>query len=196
MNTSVLPSRAEFIKSPASTPIDSPILGPVSEAGRSRRRRGTGNTPDPNEALKDAERIWNEVLGSALDYCTNFFQTMMTPTPPNAISLLTMIRMNDKLIATAEARGTIPLTTYLQGWRLQLWPAFSKAMDAHIESVKSLGDSAEAKGLAGYMSKGVKDGAVRAVAVKYASLVASAVALADDASESMIFTRWVHSELC
>ena len=184
----------EKVKSSQSTPVDSPVLGPVSDAGRSRsahtnRRRNGLPTPDPAEGLRDAERIWNEVFSSALEYTTAFVTGMLAPTPPNAVSLLTMIRLNDKLIATADARGAIPLVSYLTQWKMLLWPAYRRAMDQQVESLKALADQAEGKGLAAYLSKAVKDGAVRAVAVRYAALFASAVALADEAEDQMVFSR-------
>ncbi|KAL1413576.1 Vacuolar protein sorting-associated protein 52 [Vanrija albida] len=175
----------------ASTPVESPPLHTVSEAGRSRvggvRRQGVA-TPDPTESLKDAERIWTEVFGSALESCTSFFNALVTPTPLPAIPLLTVIRLNDHLIATAESRGALPLISYLTGWKLQLWPVYRKAMDAHIESLKRLADEADAKGLSSYISKGVKDATVSAVAVRYAALFGAVSALSDEAEEAMIFS--------
>lgn len=193
--TSITPSSAqhrERVRSHETTPVDSPVLGPVSEAGRSRigrRRNGAATTPDPSEGLKEAERIWHEVFDSALEYCTAFFTTTLAPTPPNSIPLLTLIRLNDKLIATAESRGASPLVPYLTGWKMQLWPLYRKSMDAHIESIKVLADQAEGKGIAGFIGKGVKDGQVRAVAVKYAAVFSCVVALSDEAEEAMMFSR-------
>jgi hypothetical protein len=79
----------------------------------------------------------------------------------------------------------------LQGWKLTLWPIWRKGMDAHVESVKSLADLAEGKGLAGIMGKGVKDGAVRIVAGRYAGMFTCLTALSDEAEEGMIFGRQV-----
>lgn len=131
------------------------------------------------------------MFGSALESCTSFFNGLITPTPLPAIPLLTVIRLNDHLIATAESRGALPLISYLTGWKLQLWPVYRKAMDAHIESLKRLADEADAKGLASYMSKGVKDATVHAVALRYAALFGCVSALSDEAEEAMIFSRWV-----
>lgn len=188
------PPKPEGVKSHESTPVDSPVLGPISDAGRSRgpsgRRRNPGSpTLDPAEGLREAERIWTEVFSSALDYCTAFFQGMMAPAPPNAVALLTMIRLNDRLIHTAELRGAIPLMGYFTQWKMQLWPAYRRAMDQQVESLKALADQAEGKGLAGYIGKAVKDGAVRAVAVRYAALFCSCVALASEAEDQMVFSR-------
>lgn len=177
------------VRSPLSTPIDSPVLGPVSEAGKSRggRRRG-GVASASAESLKDAERIWNEVFSSALEYTTQFFQSIIA-SPPSAISLLTIIRVNDELIKTAESRGALPLIPYLIGWKLTLWPVYRKAMDAHIDSIKALADTAEGKGLSSWVSKAVKDGAVRQVALRYAVFFSCVVALADQAEDTMLFSR-------
>jgi hypothetical protein len=112
---------------------------------------------------------------------------MMAPTPPNAVALLTLIRLNDKLLAVAQARGALPLIPQLTKWKMELWPAYRRAMDQHVDSLKALADQAEGKGLAGYL-KSVKDGAVRAVAVRYAAMFASAVTLSDEADDQMVFT--------
>ncbi|EKC98380.1 hypothetical protein A1Q2_07394 [Trichosporon asahii var. asahii CBS 8904] len=158
------------VRSPNSTPLDSPVLGPMSDAGKSRGGRRRGNAAAASaESLKDAERIWNEVFGSALEYTTQFFQTIVT-TPPSAASLLTIIRLNDELIKTTESRGALPLIPYLTGWKLALWPVYRKAMDAHIDSIKALADQAEGKGLTSWVSKAVKDSQVRHVALRYAVL--------------------------
>lgn len=180
-------SRPERVRSHETTPLDSPVLGPVSEAGRSRvstRRRAA----TPEAELKDAERIWHEVFDSALDSCTSLFQAAIA-TPPPSIPLLAMIRMNDRLLVTADARGALPLIPYLTGWKMTLWPLYRKAMDAHIESLKLLANEAEGKGLAGVFGKGVKDAQVRVVGVRYAALFACVVALSDEAEEAMMFSR-------
>ncbi|WVQ80067.1 hypothetical protein IAT38_002168 [Cryptococcus sp. DSM 104549] len=186
---------ARQLRSPESTPFDSPSVSFVdlmSEAGRSQtpkaaaaRRQGGGDLAD---GLKDAERIWHEVFDTALEPCTAFFQSMLSPSPPPAVPLLTLIRLNDRLLATADSRGTLPLIPFLTGQKLAMWPVFRKEMDAHIESMRKLGDEAEGKGLAGFMGKGVKDGAVRQVASRYAALFSCVTALSEEAEEAMIFS--------
>ncbi|BEI86247.1 hypothetical protein CcaverHIS002_0605340 [Cutaneotrichosporon cavernicola] len=177
-------SRPALRRSAEGSPLDSPVLGPVSDAGRSRlstHRR----TPEPE--LRDAERIWHEVLDAGLESATALFKECIA-TPPPAIPLLTMIRANDRLISIAEGRGALPLIPYLTGWKMTLWPLYRKAMDAHIESLRALANEAEGKGLAGVFGKGVKDAAVRVVAVRYAALFACVVALSDEAEEAMMFS--------
>lgn len=179
-------ARPERVRSHESTPLDSPVLGPISDAGRSRLSARARRTPEPE--LKDAERIWHEVLDPGLEAATALFNQCIA-TPPPAIPLLTMIRANDRLLAIAEGRGALPLVPYLTGWKMALWPLYRKAMDAHIESLKALANEAEGKGLAGVFGKGVKDAAVRIVAVRYAALFACVVALSDEAEEAMMFSR-------
>lgn len=113
------------------------------------------------------------------------------------MTLLTLIRLNDRIIATAESRGAEPLIAYLTGWKMALWPLYRKAMDAHVDSLKALADAAEGKGFASYLVKGVKDSQVRVVAVRYAAMFACIVALADEAEEAMMFssTTRLRSEL-
>jgi hypothetical protein len=169
--------------------VDSPrVSDAVSEAGRGTPRR-RGGTIDINDSLKDAERIWHEVLDPALESCASFFQSIISPSPPPAVPLLTLIRLNDHLLSTAGSRGAIPLIPVLQSQKLAMWPIYRKEMDGHIESLKKLADEAEGKGLAGFMGKGVKDAAVRVVASRYAALFSCVTALSEEAEEAMIFSR-------
>ena len=69
-----------------------------------------------------------------------------------------------------------------------MWPVYRKEMDAHVDSLKQLADQAEGKGFSGLV-KGVKDGAVRQVANRYAALFTCVTALSGEAEEAMIFSR-------
>ncbi|GMK57343.1 hypothetical protein CspeluHIS016_0401770 [Cutaneotrichosporon spelunceum] len=179
-------ARSALRRGPEDSPLDSPVLGPASDAGRSRLSTHARLTPDPE--LRDAERIWHEVLDSGLESATALFKDCVATQPP-AIPLLTMIRANDRLISIAEGRGALPLIPYLTGWKMTLWPLYRKAMDAHIESLRALANEAEGRGLAGVFGKGVKDSAVRVVAVRYAALFACVVALSDESEEAMMFSN-------
>ncbi|WVF67447.1 hypothetical protein IAT40_002203 [Kwoniella sp. CBS 6097] len=202
-STSALPSSTSAstpvppVRSPMETPIDSPnpsFVDLMSDAGRSSappaktKRRGVNEI---NESLKDAERIWHEVFDSALESFTGFFQTVINPSPPPAIPLLTMIRLNDHLLSVADSRGAIPLLSYLTGWKMTLWPIYRKEMDAHVDSLKRLADEAEGKGLAGLMGRGVKDGTVREVAKRYGVMFSCVTALSQEAEEAMIFSSMI-----
>ncbi|WVR09528.1 hypothetical protein IAU60_006596 [Kwoniella sp. DSM 27419] len=180
------------VRSPMDTPLDSPsqsFVDLMSDAGKSTagrpKRKGANES---TEMLKDAERIWHEVFDTALEYCTTFVQSMIAPTPPPAIPLLTMIRLNDHVLSVADSWGTSPLLSYLTGWKMLMWPIYRKEMDAHVDSVKRLADEAEGKGLAGFMGKGVKDGAVREVAKRYGAMFSCVTALSEEAEEAMIFS--------
>jgi hypothetical protein len=185
------PSRKKLMDE---TPADSPSASHIdltSEAGISRS--GTPHKRagliEHDENLKDAERVWHEVFDSALDYVNTFFTSILNPSPPPAIPLLTLIRLNDRLIAISDSRGALPIASFLQAQKLAMWPVYRKEMDAHVDSLKKLADEAEGKGLAGFMGKGVKDGAVRQVASRYASLFSCVTALSEEAEEAMIFSR-------
>lgn len=180
--------------STADTPVESAAASHIdglSEAGQSRAptpRHRQGVT-EINDHLKDAERIWHEVFDPALESVASFFTSIITPSPPPAIPLLTLIRLNDRLLSISDSRGTIPLMPILLGQKMALWPVYRKEMDAHIDSLKKLADEAEGKGFAGLMGKGVKDGAVRQVANRYAALFSCVTALSEEAEEAMIFGR-------
>jgi len=62
-------------------------------------------------------------------------------------------------------------------------------MDAHFASLKKVADEAGSKGIAGMMAKGVKDGVVRQIAIRYAALFSCVTALSGEAEEAMIFSR-------
>jgi hypothetical protein len=76
------------------------------------------------------------------------------------------------------------------GLKLSLWPIFQKDMDAQIESVKKLADTAVGGGFGSLLSKPVKDATVRQVSERYAEFFSFIVALSEDEEEGMIFTRY------
>jgi hypothetical protein len=187
---------------PSTPRSDPPLLSPTSthpgsDSGRTTRtttsRRGTQDISSSNLNLKEAERIYHEIFSPALEYITTFFQFILITPPPSSLPLLTMIRLNDRLLGLSEQRGAIPLEGYLQSQKMALWPLYRKEMDAHVDSLKRLADEAEGRGLSGFMGRGVRDQAVRAVASRYAAIFTSVTALSDKAAEGMIFSRYVLS---
>ena len=72
-----------------------------------------------------------------------------------------MIRLNDAVLTeTTERGGCNPLESFLIGQRMTMWPVFQKEMNAHVESLKKLGDSAAG----GLLTKStLKDATVHAV---------------------------------
>lgn len=180
-------------ESAATSHIDAASEAGQSRAGTPRNRSRLGVT-ELNDNLKDAERIWHEVFDSALEYVSAFCTSVLSPAPP-AIPLLTLIRLNDRLLAICDSRGTLPLISFLQAQKLAMWPIYRKEMDAHIDSLKRLADEAEGRGLAGFVGKGVKDGAVRQVANRYAALFTCVTALSEEAEEAMIFSRYVGEDM-
>jgi len=183
------PKRSDTPAESNATSVDASSDAEISRAGTPRQPR-LGVT-QLDDGLKDAERIWHEVFDSALEYVSGFFTSITTPSPPPAIPLLTLIRLNDRLLSICDARGTLPLISFLQAQKLAMWPIYRREMDAHIDSLKRLADEAEGRGLAGFVGKGVKDGAVRQVANRYAALFSCVTALSEEAEEAMIFSRWV-----
>ncbi|ODN98284.1 ChAPs family protein [Cryptococcus wingfieldii CBS 7118] len=176
--------------SPLSTPLESSSASFVditSEAGGrgTPKKRPNGHTPDNNsEGLKEAERIWHEVFDSALESTSQFYHSILSPPPP-AIPLLTIIRLNDRLLNIASLRGTIPLDSYFTAQKLSLWPVFRKEMDQHVDSLKRMADDAEGKGFAGLVKAGVKNGAVRKVAGRYAGMFGCVLGLSEESDEAM-----------
>lgn len=53
-----------------------------------------------------------------------------------------MIRLNEAAYQEVARRGCFPMEMFLIGVRMTLWPVFQSEMDAHVESLKKLADSA------------------------------------------------------
>jgi hypothetical protein len=140
-------------------------------------------------SFADADRIWHEVFDPALESCTLFFDSIMAPSAPPAVPLLSLIRLNDRFLSICETRGTHPLVSFLQSQKLSMWPVYRKEMDQHVDSLKKLADEAEGRGLAGFVGKSVKDGAVRQVANRYSALFSCITALTEASEETMLFSR-------
>lgn len=59
---------------------------------------------------------------------------------PLAIPLLTMIRLTEEIVTEIQKRRCPPAENFIFGIRIQMWPAFQKAMHDHIESMKKLSE--------------------------------------------------------
>jgi hypothetical protein len=94
-----------------------------------------------------------------------FFKSVTEPVaPPATIPLLTMLRLNDGVLAELEARGCTPLESMVLGLKLGMWPLFQKQMDSHIDSVKRMADAASGTGFGAMLGRaGPKDSAVQEV---------------------------------
>ena len=96
----------------------------------------------------------------------------MEPIPP-IIPLLTMIRMTEDVVNETQRRGCAPLETVLFTMRLQLWPAFQKAMSDHVEQLKKYADGVSGSGsVGGFFGRGVSttDASVATVSIRLSSL--------------------------
>ncbi|KAH7105587.1 Vps52-domain-containing protein [Auriculariales sp. MPI-PUGE-AT-0066] len=133
------------------------------------------------------EGVWKSVLDPVLEYCRTFAQTALARPPPS-LSLLAMIRLNEAVLAEAQTRGgCAPLETFLIGLRLAMWPAFQNGMNAHVDGLKRLADSAAG----GLLSRGaVKDAFVITIVRRFCALFLGFVSLAgDEADEAMVFSH-------
>ena len=61
---------------------------------------------------------------------------------PPVVPLLTMIRLTEDVVAEVQKRGCPPVESYIFTLRLQLWPAFQKAMSDHVDALKKLAEGA------------------------------------------------------
>lgn len=156
------------------------------------------------------DAIWKSVLDPAIEYCQvsssssplaqfhtlivnilaqNFVKGALAGPPP-VIALLSMIRLNEAVLSEVQTRGgCAPLETYLIGQRLGMWPVFQNQMNAHVDGLKKLADSAAG----GLLSRGaVKDATVQGVAQRFCAMFLSFVCLAaDEADEAMVFSQYV-----
>ncbi len=175
------------------TPMDSiSEYGGEDDEGESRLSRSDHR---PQKTLsKDATEsltiIWKQVMDPGLEYCQAFFDSIADRlAPPPAIPLLSMIRLNDAVLAELDDRGCIPLESVCMTLKLSLWPLFQKEMDAHVESLKKLTGAAVGGGLGSVLGRtGPKDEAVQQVAGRYAVLFSSMVALTGQ-EDQMLFSR-------
>ena len=136
------------------------------------------------DSLVEAERIWHEVLDPALEYVASFFK-ILAGSSPTAISMLVMNRLNERMLAISESRGTAPLMPILLSQKMVMWPLFQKEMDKHYATLKKLADDAEGR----IFAQGVKDAAVREAATRYAKLFSCVTALSQEADDQMLFSR-------
>jgi len=91
----------------------------------------------------------------------------MEPIPP-VIPLLTMIRLTEDVVNETQRRGCAPLETVLFTMRLQMWPAFQKAMSDHVEQLKKYADGVSGSSVGGFFGRGVSttDASVATVSVQ------------------------------
>lgn len=133
------------------------------------------------------EAVWKAVLDPVLEYCKAFGQAAFVRPPPS-LSLLAMIRLNEAVLSEVQTRGGCgPLESYLIGQRLAMWPVFQNGMNAHVDGLKKLADSAAG----GLLSRGaVKDSAVVTIVRRFCGLFLGFVSLAEDeADEAMVFSQ-------
>ena len=131
--------------------------------------------------------LWKSVLDPAVEYCKNFAQAALAH-PPHSLSLLAMIRLNESVLSEVQTRGGCPpLETHLIGQRLAMWPVFQNGMNAHVDGLKRLADSAGG----GLLSRGaVKDNNVTTIVHRFCALVLGFIGLAgEEADEAMVFSQ-------
>jgi len=79
----------------------------------------------------------------------------MEPIPP-IIPLLIMIRLTEDVVNETQRRACAPLETILFTMRLQLWPAFQRAVSDHVEQLKKYADGISNSGsVGGFFGRGV-----------------------------------------
>jgi len=78
----------------------------------------------------------------------------MEPIPP-IVPLLTMIRLTEDVVNETQRRGCAPLETVLFAMRLQMWPAFQRAVSDHVEQLKKYADGVSSSGsVGGFFGRG------------------------------------------
>ncbi|TFK92227.1 Vps52-domain-containing protein [Polyporus arcularius HHB13444] len=187
------------ILSPTKEAFDEPRSNPGSDFGSesvSPRRRVTSITGVMNAATQDQQShkeeqaslhaIWKQVMDPVLDYCQTFIQNAIEPTPP-VITLLTIIRLTEDVVAEVQRRGCGPLETYIFTLRLKMWPVFQKLMAENVDSLKKLAEGASA----GYFRRAgiTTDALVSNVCRRYVTIFNAFVALTDQPEETMIFSN-------
>ncbi|KAL1694430.1 Sac2 family-domain-containing protein [Schizophyllum commune] len=193
----------QTVASPDSSSLFSPtLLSPTqehasfggSELGEKRRTASVSSfnmtTPSFATAMKEdqaaADSIWKQVMDPVLEYCQAFVKGALEPMPP-VVPLLTMIRLTEDVVAEVQKRGCPPVESYIFTLRLQLWPAFQKAMSDHVDALKKLAEGASA----GYFSRAatITEDTLTAISKRYVSLFTSFVTLTEQEEEAMIFSN-------
>lgn len=190
-------------KDESSSHLFSPtLLSPTHEHGSfggsdfGDRRRTTSissfNAAPPSfaTALREdqaaADSIWKQVMDPVLEYCQTFVKGALEPSPP-VVPLLTMIRLAEDVVAEVQKRNCPPVESYIFALRLQLWPAFQKAMSDHVDALKKLAEGANA----GYFSRAapITEDMLSSISTRYVSLFTSFVTLTAQEEEAMIFSN-------
>ena len=209
----------------------------ISDGNSFSTTTGAGGVGGKSEKLKRhvADGIWKQVFEPTLEYAKvsvlsfqyqcvkniessfqdlqNFTATLLTQSYPNALSILSMTRLNDSLVQQligedkSGACPTVGMEAHLIGIRLQLWPLFQKEMGTNIDSVKRLseGTNSGMAGILGVRNTTVKDSVVTAVKMiskrgfladlmpylqvvkRYAAFFISIVGLSADQEDDMVF---------
>jgi len=115
----------------------------------------------------------------------------MEPIPP-IIPLLTMIRLTEDVVNETQRRACAPLETVLFTMRLQMWPAFQKAVSEHVEQLKKYADGISSSGsVGGFFGRGTNttDASVSTICNRYAVIFEAFVTLTAKEEETMIFSN-------
>lgn len=122
---------------------------------------GLPNKEQEKEQRASLDGIWKQIMEPATQFCkacpAQSFMSLLLPNkltlssqtfaesclepPPPIVPLLTMVRMNEVVLAESQKRDCAPLETFLLGLRLMMWPIFQKEMNAQVESLKKMVDS-------------------------------------------------------
>ncbi|KAF8192463.1 vacuolar sorting protein [Pholiota molesta] len=136
------------------------------------------------QAALDA--IWKQVMDPVMEYCTAFVRSTLDPMP-QAIPLLTMIRVAEDIVAEIQKRHCPLAETYVFGLSLQMWPVFQKVMTEHIDSVRKLAEGTST----GYFGRSstTTDAMVENICKQYVVFFNSFVYLTDSEADNMIFSN-------
>ncbi|KAF8974178.1 Sac2 family-domain-containing protein [Flammula alnicola] len=129
------------------------------------------------------DAIWKQVMDPVMEYCTAFVRSMLDPIP-QAIPLLTMIRLAEDIVAEIQKRHCPPAETYVFGLSLQMWPVFQKGMTEHIDGVKKLAEGTSS----GYFGRSSTTTDAM-ICGQYVVFFNSFVFLTDSEADNMIFSN-------
>ncbi|KAG9015884.1 hypothetical protein FRB90_004305 [Tulasnella sp. 427] len=199
----------KFFREPADIPAAPPSPMPRSpqpdrigtdfgseRGGTTSKRMSIISVAESNQGVPTKEQekeqramldgIWKQIMEPATQFCKTFAESCLEPPPP-IVPLLTMVRMNEVVLAESQKRDCAPLETFLLGLRLTMWPIFQKEMNAQVESLKKMVDGAGS----GYLMRGttLKDSSIQLVCQRYAALFTSFVALTGEDEEAMLFSN-------
>ncbi|PWN40078.1 hypothetical protein IE81DRAFT_325920 [Ceraceosorus guamensis] len=89
-----------------------------------------------------ADELWRQVMEPVLGHWTTFVKSLLAPSPPSMLSLLTVLQHLEGLLSESTARGVSRvLQPTLMNFKMEAYPVLQRQWDEHIASIKKFADT-------------------------------------------------------